>query len=224
MGNKEKLKQYIPLVHFIADIIGESCEVVLHDVTNPDESIIEVVNGHLSGRKVGGHLTDLALKILQEKKYMEKHFISNYKGNSKNNQTFRSSSYFIKDEHNNIIGMLCVNIDISNMVKARDLLDSMIMMGNTNMSDDAEKSHSNLELDISENLEENLDSLLSSLITGVLLEYEVSPERMSPDEKMEVIKKLNDKGVFLLKGGVSEVAKHLKASEATIYRYLNKVK
>lgn len=223
MENKEKLKQYIPLVHFIADIIGENCEVVLHDVTNPDESIIEVVNGHLSGRKVGGHLTDLALKILQEKKYIEKHFISNYKGNSKNNQTFRSSSYFIKDEHNNIIGMLCVNIDISNMIKARDLLDSMIM-SNTNISDDAEKSHPNLELDISENLEENLDSLLSSLITGVLLEYEVSPKRMSPDEKMEVIKKLNDKGVFLLKGGVSEVAKYLKASEATIYRYLNKVK
>ncbi|PEY30852.1 YheO-like PAS domain protein [Bacillus cereus] len=223
MENKEKLKRYIPLVHFIADVIGENCEVVLHDVTNPDESIIEVVNGHLSGRKVGGHLTDLALKILQEKKYIEKHFISNYKGNSKNNQTFRSSSYFIKDEHNNIIGMLCVNIDISNIIKARDWLDSMIM-SNTSMNDDAEKSHPNLELDLSENLEENLDSLLSSLITGVLLECEVPPERMSPDEKMEVIKKLNDKGVFLLKGGVSEVAKHLKASEATIYRYLNKVK
>lgn len=222
MDNKEKLKLYIPLVHFIADVIGENCEVVLHDVTNPDESIIEVVNGHLSGRKVGGHLTDLALKILQEKKYIEKHFISNYKGNSKNNQSFRSSSYFIKDKHNSIIGMLCVNIDISNMIKARDWLDSIIM--NNSVNEDVEKSQPNLELDLSENLEENLDSLLSSLITGVLLECEVPPERMSPDEKMEVIKKLNDKGVFLLKGGVSEVAKHLKASEATIYRYLNKIK
>ncbi|MGG2094862.1 helix-turn-helix domain-containing protein [Bacillus sp. S13(2024)] len=116
-----------------------------------------------------------------------------------------------------------MNIDISNMIKARDWLDSMIM-SNTSINEDVEKSQPNLELDLSENLEENLDSLLSSLITGVLLECEIPPERMSPDEKMEVIKKLNDKGVFLLKGGVSEVAKYLKASEATIYRYLNKVK
>ncbi|MFP3381633.1 helix-turn-helix domain-containing protein, partial [Bacillus sp. SIMBA_069] len=39
-----------------------------------------------------------------------------------------------------------------------------------------------------------------------------------------VVKILNEKGAFLLKGGVSEVAKYLDVSEATIYRYLNKIK
>ncbi|MEA4960594.1 MAG: helix-turn-helix domain-containing protein [Lutispora sp.] len=39
---------------------------------------------------------------------------------------------------------------------------------------------------------------------------------------MEIVKQLESQGVFLLKGPVQEVAKHLKTSETTIYRYLNK--
>ncbi|WP_238558869.1 helix-turn-helix domain-containing protein [Yersinia pestis] len=40
------------------------------------------------------------------------------------------------------------------------------------------------------------------------------------DEKKEIVKKLNEKGVFLLKGAVAEVAMRLETSEQTIYRYL----
>ena len=39
-------------------------------------------------------------------------------------------------------------------------------------------------------------------------------------EKKEVVDALNDRGVFLLKGVVSEVASRLDVSEQTIYRYL----
>jgi predicted transcriptional regulator YheO len=41
---------------------------------------------------------------------------------------------------------------------------------------------------------------------------------------MDIVKKLNDKGVFLIKGEVSRVAEYLKVSDATVYRYLNKIK
>lgn len=220
MEIREKLKQYIPMVNFIAQINGKNCEVVLHDVTNPENSIIEIVNNHISGRKVNGPLTDLALGIIKKKAYKHKDYIDNYKATTKNNKVLRSSSYFIKDEDGELIGMICINIDVTDMVKTRELLDSMIMVDQDNGVQNQEQNG----LSLLENLEENIDDLILSLITSVLNEYEIAPERMSVDEKMEVVKKLNDNGVFLLKGGVSEVAKQLKASETTIYRYLNKVK
>jgi predicted transcriptional regulator YheO len=223
MTNVEKLKQYIPMVHFIADIMGENCEVVLHDVTNPDHSIIEIVHGHVSGRKINSPITDLALKILKEESYKDRDYICNYKSSSKMNKTLRSSSYFIKDETNKIIGMICVNMDISDVIKARTILDQFIMVDNPKI-DPVEPSNPAFDLHLFENFEENIEELLLSLIKGVLAEYDIPPERMSPQEKIEVVKKLNEKGAFLLKGGVSEVAKYLDASEATIYRYLNKIK
>ncbi|WP_245640321.1 helix-turn-helix transcriptional regulator [Neobacillus massiliamazoniensis] len=223
MTNVEKLKQYIPMVHFIAEIMGENCEVVLHDVTNPDHSIIEIANGHVSGRKINSPITDLALKILKEESYKDQDYICNYKSSSKTNKTLRSSSYFIKDENNKIIGMICVNMDITDFINARNILDQFIMIDKP-QTGPVEPSKPGFDPHLFENFEENIEELLLSLIKGVLAEYDIPPERMSPQEKIEVVKKLNDKGAFLLKGGVSEVAKYLDVSEATIYRYLNKIK
>ncbi|WP_373899073.1 transcriptional regulator [Haloimpatiens sp. FM7315] len=220
MSNLNKLEKYIPLVKFIGDVLGEDSEVVLHDVTNPENSIVTIVNGEVSGRKEKGPLTDLALKILKDKTYKNKEFICNYRGNSKGNRVFKSSSYFIKDE-GNIIGMICINIDVTSMIKARDILNSLINI-DEEISDEKSSTQNNTLL--FEHLDENIDEVIDSIISGVLKEYPVEPERMSAEEKLEIVKKLNEKGIFLLKGGVSEVAKNLRTSETTIYRYINKIK
>lgn len=229
MENSDKLKKYIPVVHFIAEIMGKNCEVVLHDVTKPDSSIVEIVNGHISGRKVSGPITDLALKVMKDKNYKDKHFICNYESVGKSKKMFRSSSYFIKDEQNEIIGMVCVNVDLTDLMNARSVLDDAIMLSTVadianQEHNQAEQTKSAFDLNVLESFEDNIEDLLLSLIKGVLSDSEIAPERMSPQEKMDIVRKLNEKGVFLLKGGVSEVAKHLDASEATIYRYLNKIK
>ena len=66
--------------------------------------------------------------------------------------------------------------------------------------------------------------MVSAIIDKILNEYSIAPERMSVDEKIEVVKKLSDHGLFMLKGGLAEVAMRMNLSEATIYRYLNKIK
>jgi predicted transcriptional regulator YheO len=48
-------------------------------------------------------------------------------------------------------------------------------------------------------------------------------DRLKKDEKLRIIASLKDKGIFLLKGAVPEVAKLLDSSEATIYRYISEV-
>ena len=60
-----------------------------------------------------------------------------------------------------------------------------------------------------------------SLITDP--EHPVDVDRLNQDEKMEIMEILDRKGVFLLKGSVSFVAKELHSSEASIYRYLGKL-
>jgi len=53
--------------------------------------------------------------------------------------------------------------------------------------------------------------------------FETEPLRMTMEEKKQVVKNLESKGVFMLKGVVNEVAKSLKVSEQTVYRYLKEL-
>ena len=77
---------------------------------------------------------------------------------------------------------------------------------------------------IEENFGETIEDITISSIESVIKDMNIPPERMSSEEKMEIVKKLNEKGIFLLKGEVSRVANYLKVSDATIYRYISKVK
>ncbi|GEB80630.1 hypothetical protein DDE01_20450 [Desulfovibrio desulfuricans] len=53
------IERYVPLVDFLGAFLGEDCEVVLHDVRNPDNSVLAIANNHISGRRKGAPLTDL---------------------------------------------------------------------------------------------------------------------------------------------------------------------
>lgn len=245
------LEDYIPMVKFIASVLGEDCEVVLHDVRNPENSILAIENNHISGRQVGGVLTDFVLKTVQNKSYRNQDFISNYVVVAKNNRVCQSSSYFIKNDNGEIIGTLCINIDISSMLSTKNFLDKFIrikppkelknMLGSTEdqkVSDGpqgagaleqlpagSEKaSNGPEEAEILEHLLETSGDVVELLIGKVLDGVSIPVERMCQEEKIEVVRKLNELGLFMFKGGVSELAKRLKVSEATVYRYLHKIR
>ena len=44
------------------------------------------------------------------------------------------------------------------------------------------------------------------------------------EEKIRIVESSHHAGIFYMKGAVSEVAAQLGSSEATIYRYLSKLK
>ncbi|WKY46886.1 PAS domain-containing protein [Eubacteriaceae bacterium ES3] len=214
------VSDYIPMVNFLANVLGPNTEVVLHDLRNYEESIIAIENGHISGRKIGGPVTDLVLGIVKNKKYSDSDYVANYTGKTKDGIRLKSSSFFIKDEAGSIIGMLCVNTSISVYLELHKQLSDIINYG---MDQDliSQVSESNI---VEENFRESVEEITMGSVEAVLAGYDIPPERMSSDEKMEIVKKLFDKGIFLIKGEVSRVAEYLKVSDATMYRYLNKIK
>ena len=72
-----KLTNYIPLVKFMGQVFGSDFEIILHDISQPDTSIIAIENAHISGRRIGDSLTDLARQFIADKKYLETDYIVN---------------------------------------------------------------------------------------------------------------------------------------------------
>ncbi|MGX7025398.1 helix-turn-helix transcriptional regulator [Vagococcus hydrophili] len=220
MDNKIILSYYKNLVPFLHSILGPDSEVLLHDVSSPDSSIIALA-GNLSNRKIGGPLTNMALKQIQEKKYLTQDNSGIYKSFTTEGKACRSSSYFIKDDNNNLLGMLCINVLVADLMAIQDTLDKLI--GLPNINDEQVGSHSPKLVEDHENLGQSIEELLTSLIDSVLVHYDFSTE-LSIDNKVAIITDLNEKGVFLLKGGVAEVAHRIEMSEPSVYRYLSKIK
>ncbi len=208
----QKLKNYIGIVDFLGKALGEDTEVALHDLSNLESSIIAIANGHISNRKVGAPATNLVLKTVQNKG-KNKDYIHNYKGVSDTGLEVRSSTYFIKDEEE-IIGMLCINKDVSKLVELKSVVDNILNVGSDNLQ------NSNM----TESFSQNSEDLKSKSINDIVKSFNIPPMRMSPEEKIDVVKTLDESGVFLIKGAVSDVAKILSVSEPTIYRYLNIIK
>ncbi|HKJ86737.1 MAG TPA: PAS domain-containing protein, partial [Spirochaetia bacterium] len=87
-------------------------EIVLHDISNLDRSIIAIENAHISGRRVGGSSTDLVLRILREQSFRERDFTPAYTSGSATGKFLNSGTYFIKHE-GELLGLLCTNTDLT---------------------------------------------------------------------------------------------------------------
>ena len=76
------------------------------------KQIIAIANSHISGRKLGAPLTNMALSILRDKSYERMDYHLHYYSINVNGKDLRSSTFFIKD-NGKLIGLLCINFDDS---------------------------------------------------------------------------------------------------------------
>lgn len=248
------IHQYESLINFIAEIVGKNTEVVLHDLSNPDHSIVAIVNSELSGRKVGGSVTDWMLKLLKSKDGQDVDFISNYRGKVKGNKFISSSSYLIKDEQNIVIGAICVNRDITGalnclqyfqkeldpmqgilgamhgffgtVIDAEPTYEDMPETGNNSgvgNSSQMSATHTGHHQYV-ENLTSSLEEVITEMIDSRVGELSVPLPYLKMNERMEFMRKLNEDGLFLLKGSITILSERMGISEPTVYRYLKSIK
>ena len=64
-AEQEYVREFIPFVDFLADILGPSSEVVLNDLLDLNHSVVAIRNSHISHRQVGDPATDLALRTMK---------------------------------------------------------------------------------------------------------------------------------------------------------------
>jgi len=139
-----ELKKFIPIVKTIAQMFGKNCEVVLHDFSKPQKSIVAIENGQVTGRKIGDPITDFALSILKKDGFGKRKIdrIVNYKTKSKNGKILKSATVFIRDYQKNIIGCLCINYDLTEHAMFHKNLEefcSTVELGKEELTEETEK-------------------------------------------------------------------------------------
>jgi predicted transcriptional regulator YheO len=217
MGRTERvpadiLQAYVPLVQFIADVFGPLCEVVLQDVRQPNHSIIAICNGHVSGRSLGGPLTNLALKILASSNETPEQSLINYDSKNSHGENMVSSTYFIRDDDDKLIGMLGINVlkpSYSNVNTEKETGEWLL-------------EHSLLSKPpINEYLDASTEQIVMHSIEEILVHLGKDAGCLTTRDKKQIIALLQKNGVFKIHRAVTQVASVLGMADSTVYRYLS---
>lgn len=209
MSNYACLERYIPLVEFMGKICGKNYEIILHDVSTPERSVIAACNEHLSGRRIGDPMTELAKELLRTGVYQEHDYVANYEGRTRGGKRFVSSTYFIK-EKGHLVGLICVNHDVEDILVLSEHLSSLLH--SFSLPQEEESSA------YTENLDDSIPELSSNLIHSTILGYGIPSDAMHTADKLEILRSLEAQGVFHTKGSIGQVARELHISEPTVYR------
>lgn len=222
-SSKELLQQYVRLTDFLGRALGPDYEVALHDLTDANRSLIAIANGHISGRKVGAPLTNRALSILRDKSYEHSDYRIHDYGLSVNGKELRSNTMFIK-EGSRLIGMLCINFDDSRYRAVAGgilgLCHPDVFVASAVSAVAPESASAQLA---PETFSHSPEAVVRDAVGRELERRGVTAERLTADERAEIITALDEGGIFLIKGAVKDVAAELSCSQASVYRYLARV-
>ena len=64
MTDKEVLQRYIDVLPFFGKVCGPGAELVVHDLSDPEHSLVAIEN-NVSGRQIGNPMTDLVRELIR---------------------------------------------------------------------------------------------------------------------------------------------------------------
>lgn len=115
------LKPLISVVKVLGETLGRDYEILLHDVSGKVPFTVAAENAELTGRDIDTPLTDFGYFLVEDKETHEMDHIANYRSQTPDGRTLRSSVAMIRDEEKKIIGLLCINYDTTKATMLKDM-------------------------------------------------------------------------------------------------------
>ncbi len=211
MTAEEQLQLLEKVVELLEQQMGNNLEIVLHDLRKPYEhTIVDIRNGHISGREIGGCGSDRGLEVMRGTVKNGDEF--NYITRTPDGKVLRSSSLYFRDDTDKVVASLCVNQDITDTLKMESLLHGM-----NKYAPDGQGQRNEV-------LAGNIQELMNRLIEESLQTIGKPAAEMTRAEKKEMVRLLDEKGLFLITYSGETVCEVLDISKYTLYKYLEAIR
>jgi len=189
----------------ITSLLGRWCEVVIHDTSDLEHSIVWL-QGNVTGRRPGGMMTDLGLEMLRRGQTQP---LLNYTAYTERGKTLRSASIWLRDAYGEICGGFCINLDVTPMLALREFSRDL--------------APGDARTDLSEAHVTDLGDLIDTLIAECEYRMGTPADEMNKDQRLEVVHFLDGSGAFQLRNSAVIVANRLGVTRKTIYNYLREI-
>ena len=205
------------LLDMLESQMSESDEIVLHDLTNEyDHTIVDIRNGHVTGRKIGDCGSNLGLEVLRGT--VENGDRYNYITHTRTGKILRSSTMFIHNDENRVVGSICINKDITESMKMEEYLHNENRY-TLSPEEPPESDHETKEVFFN-----NVNELLEYMLQSALSHVGKAVPLMNREDKCKFLKYLDDKGTFVISKSGDRVCEFLSISKFTLYNYLDSIR
>ncbi|EIC94480.1 YheO-like / HTH domain multi-domain protein [Lachnoanaerobaculum saburreum F0468] len=209
------LESLVLIAHGIARHFGSDCEVCIHDLQANDleHTICYIINGHVSGRKLGDGASKIVLETLEALKKGEN--VSDhlgYRTHTSDGRILKSSTIFLKDETGKYRFILGINHDMTDFINAQSALSNIV----ENIETTDEDIYGQIPLSVND--------LLDNLIEQSVKLVGKTPALMTKDEKVKAIRFLQNAGAFLITRSGDKISQFFGISKFTLYSYIDQAK
>jgi predicted transcriptional regulator YheO len=204
------------LADLMTQMFGDNCEVATHDLTTQHMQLTHIT-GNVTRRKPGAPVTDVVAKHLIEdgNAVEDRHCFMTL---TDDGRELKSSTSYVRDSKGEVIAAFCINFNTTDHHNAIQFLESFI---NIKSSGNATKDNTN---GTPEKISFSIDNTVGTLFEEAVNQIGKRPASMVTDEKIRLVKILEKKGAFQIRGVVNQVALRLGVSNFTIYNYLKKIR
>lgn len=204
------LKTLELVVDAIAGLLGSQCEVALHDLRDLSASIIKIANGHVTGRRIGGGMTDYGLTMIKSE---VNNLFFDYSARTMDGRQLKSAGIVFRDEDGEPLAMLCINWDTSSIVDFERLREVLLPLAPASTA-----------ATVDETFHEDVGSTLQEISQKIFDSMGIPPRLMKKEDRVEVVTRLEERGFFMIKGAVNHLARRFGISKFSIYAYLEEVR
>ncbi|MBQ6662213.1 MAG: PAS domain-containing protein [Firmicutes bacterium] len=231
---KRILEQLEAGVEFLGKVLGPDYEITLYDMERKDRPLIAIANGRISGRTIGTPLPELVAAFFAEGNSGREPYIANTVARiGDSEKTVRSSAFPVRDASGRIFALIGINYDDTRVLQSfTDLLELVHpheyveqeyphrVIQATRRATGAAIPSVPGEDEVYYN---DVNGMIGEIFRMETAGNPVPPDRLTQQERQALIARLKAKGLFRLKGAVRFTAEQLDISQASVYRYLNKM-
>ena len=207
------LKPLVPVVRLLGAMLGGDCEIVLHDVSRGEPFIVAIENGELTGRNLDAPMTDLGRFLMTSPEAEPVDFLANYPSEGPGGRAMRSGVAMIRDGSRRLVGLLCLNFDMTKGFLLKDL--------GTFLTTVSPLSFGAFQ---SEDFRGIMGESACNLLEKARQDFGKPLRYLDREERIACIRKLEEQGFFKLKGAVPMLTKEMGKSRYTLYADIRAVR
>ncbi|WP_322091523.1 helix-turn-helix transcriptional regulator [Paraburkholderia bannensis] len=205
--NQLLLREGRKIVEALGQTLAPLVEVLLHDLTTPDQSVVAIAN-NLSGRQIGDAATEMGLARIADPGFPD--VVANYPNRFPDGRPVKSTSIGLKNSAGECVAAICLNMDVSLLGAVTAGLGQLMQTGAAAPVAETLAPHTSGEA--RETIRAALERFAAARNT--------TPIGMTLAQRRDAVRELAESGHLNLRHALAEVARTLGVARPTVYSYL----
>jgi predicted transcriptional regulator YheO len=205
--NELLLREGRKIVEALGQTLAPLVEVVLHDLTAPEHSVVAIAN-NLSGQQVGEAATEMGLARIADPGFPE--VVANYPNRFPDGRPVKSTSIGLNNNAGECVAAICLNMDISLLGAVTAGLGQLMQTG----------AHAPVAETLGSGAGGEPRETVRAALERFAAARNTTPIGMTLGQRRDAVRELAESGHLNLRHALAEVARTLGVARSTVYTYL----